>query len=352
MHDMLRMMDVASALRRERESAEAQLDLDAHKGNLRKRLLATAEASGEALTEAEVDASIEQYFDQQHRYEDPPPGWNRFWAHVWVARTRWLLAALLVTVLVFGSLALAHVLSKSPSQPGPGQPGPSQPGPSDTGPSDTGPSDSGPSHSVPSKATSPRTTSPQPAPAKPTTAPTMEQRYAKFEQAIAAAKALAANDDAHSRVDSIASQGAVANAGEDAKALASATTALIQLSQRLNQQYVVRIVDQANERSGVFRNFDGKLSGHYLIVEAITETGERVPRVVENSEDGTRSRVRKWGEQVPEAIYNSVGKDKGDDGVIDQRIFARKRRGHYAEHIVFEDGRGKPLKRGRTITKW
>lgn len=328
MHDMLRMMDVASALRRERESAEAQLDLDAHKGKLRERLLATAEASGEALTEAEVDASIQQYFDQQHRYVDPPSGWSRFWANAWVARNRWLLAALLLAIVVFGSLALAHLLSKPTPKSEPSTTAPAPVTSSKSAPSqpDAGRSDRGDS--------------------------VVKQRFAKFEKAVAVARAIAATDDARGRVDAIASNGAVAHAGEDAVALAAATSQILELSKRLNLHYAVRIVDQPNERSGVFRNFDGKLSGHYLIVEAITEAGQSILREVENSETGRRQRVRKWGEQVPESVYNRVGNDKRTDGVIDQRVFARKRRGHYDEQIVFEDDRGNQLKRGRTITAW
>lgn len=59
MHDMLRIMDVASALRRERETAEAVLDVATAKQKLRERLLATAAAAGEPVTAAEVDAAID-----------------------------------------------------------------------------------------------------------------------------------------------------------------------------------------------------------------------------------------------------------------------------------------------------
>ena len=75
MHDMLRILDVASTLRREREQAEAQLDLDTAKARLRERLLATAQAAGEPVTAAEVDTAIAEYFRRQHEFRDPPRGW-------------------------------------------------------------------------------------------------------------------------------------------------------------------------------------------------------------------------------------------------------------------------------------
>ncbi|MFY9345523.1 MAG: DUF6384 family protein, partial [Planctomycetota bacterium] len=108
MHDMLRMMDVASTLRRERETAESQLDVDQAKARLRERLLATAAAAGEQVTPAEVDVAIEQYFASQHTYADPPAGWARFWAHVWVSRIGWLTALVLLALLSLLGMWLAN----------------------------------------------------------------------------------------------------------------------------------------------------------------------------------------------------------------------------------------------------
>jgi hypothetical protein len=109
MDDMLRIMDVATALRHQRETAEAQLDVATAKVRLRERLLATAAAAGEPVTAAEVDAAIEEYFRRQHEYRDPPRSWARFWAHVWVMRRSLLLAFAVLAIATVGIVGVGAV---------------------------------------------------------------------------------------------------------------------------------------------------------------------------------------------------------------------------------------------------
>lgn len=334
MHDMLRIMDVASALRRQRETAEAQLDVETARQRLRERLLATAAAAGEPVTPNEVDAAIASYFANQHRYEDPPASWARFWAQVWVLRNGILLAGVVLCLAAFGAAMIARSLASEPeTRPAPviattaGAPAPHAEAP-------LGELEASGLSAPPAVDTG------------------LADDWRRYEQATAAAEVLAADDDAHERVRSVVALGAAAHAAEDRDRLRQARRELDALVRRLEEQYVVRIVSRPGEQSGVDRYEHGRLSGYYLIVEALAENDRIVPRRIKNAETQRAETVDKWGEQVPEAVWNRIVADKQADGVVDENLFARKTRGLFAETIVLDDGTGRPMRRGRQITQW
>lgn len=326
MQDMLRIMDVASALRRERETAEDQLDVAAAKARLRERLLATAAAAGENVTAEEIDVAIEEYFRRQHRYEDPPRGWGTFWAHVWVMRRP---IALFAGAIAIGTATVITLLLLAPKGGGGGQGQPSAP------------TTSRPAAGEPA---SPH--APVPPPVDP-----IDAAQTAFAKLRAAASALAADDDAKARVARVATAGESALAARDATRLQAVTADLQKLHDRLDEEYVVTIVSRQGEQSGVDRYSDGKLSGLYLIVEAVTPDGKQLRRAIRNAETGRTDLVTKWGELVPQAVWDRVVADKQADGVIDEAEFARKERGVYDERVSIRDG-GAPLRRGRQITQW
>lgn len=329
MQDMLRIMDVASTLRRGRESAEAQLDVATAKERLRERLLATAAAAGETVTPAEVDAAIERYFATQHTYADPPPSWRRFWAHLWVLRRGCLTLLILFGIVVGGSIWLVGTIAgKSPVR-------------------------SAPRAEVPSSATPHGTTPPQPQPQPPPPQVTqLAAAWTAFQQVATAAAKLAADVDARSRVQSASAVGEAAHAASDLGRLQQARQRLDELVTRLEEEYTVTVVDRPGERSGIDRYFEGKLSGYYLIVEAKTADGRALSRRITNGETRRTSSVTKWGEQIPEGVWQRIVADKKADGVVDEALFARKERGRHDETVVLDDGKGKPLRRGRQITEW
>jgi len=84
--ETLRVLEVARGLRQEREVAEVALVRDEVRTLMRKRLMEAAAITGDRITEADVDAAIEQYFATQHIYADPPFSLSVALAHVWVRR--------------------------------------------------------------------------------------------------------------------------------------------------------------------------------------------------------------------------------------------------------------------------
>jgi hypothetical protein len=94
--ETLRVMDVAREMRDQRQRAEEMFRRDEIRATLREKLMRTARMSGDDVTEAEIDAAIDQYLETLYTYSDPQPGVKRFFAHAWVWRSRilWSLAGL------------------------------------------------------------------------------------------------------------------------------------------------------------------------------------------------------------------------------------------------------------------
>lgn len=95
--ETLRVLEVARGLRQEREVAEVALARDEIRSLMRKRLMDAAAITGDRITEADVDAAIEQYFATQHTYQDPPMSVSVLLAHLWVRR----LSLVLMVGLIF-----------------------------------------------------------------------------------------------------------------------------------------------------------------------------------------------------------------------------------------------------------
>lgn len=90
------MMDVAREMRDQRQMAEEMFRRDDLRSALRDKLMRTARLSGDDVTEAEIDAAINQYMETLHTYRDPAPSFKKFMAHCWIWRNRilWSMAGL------------------------------------------------------------------------------------------------------------------------------------------------------------------------------------------------------------------------------------------------------------------
>ncbi|GAB5514929.1 DUF6384 family protein [Rhodopirellula baltica] len=91
--ETLRVMDVARELRDRRTTAEEMFRSDDVRIQLREKLMRTAAMSGDHVSEAEIDAAIDQYLSNLHTYEEPKPGLKKFVAYCWIWRTRIAMAA-------------------------------------------------------------------------------------------------------------------------------------------------------------------------------------------------------------------------------------------------------------------
>ncbi|QDT53622.1 hypothetical protein Pan44_16450 [Caulifigura coniformis] len=104
---MLRIMDVARTLRQEREIAREQFNREEARALLRERLKASTEITGSHVTEEEIDAAIESYFNNLHTFHDPPWGVQVFLANLYVRRVQVLIIGIITLVLITGLWLLA-----------------------------------------------------------------------------------------------------------------------------------------------------------------------------------------------------------------------------------------------------
>ena len=100
----LRIMDVATMLRKEQALAQQQLNIEETKAMLRGRLLSAAKVTGEPLTSEQVDIAIEHYYDKLHVFEAPKWSLELMTAHIYVMR-----GTIVKWALVLGATAGALV---------------------------------------------------------------------------------------------------------------------------------------------------------------------------------------------------------------------------------------------------
>lgn len=113
----------------------------------------------------------------------------------------------------------------------------------------------------------------------------------------------------------LAAESASQRAYEDARRDYLATSEFVQST------YDVRIVNRKGVQSGFWREDTRRRSSdkmYYLAVEAVDRNG-RVGRMdVRSSENNITKSVATWGIRVPKRVFDRVGQDYNDNGVVDQ----------------------------------
>jgi hypothetical protein len=139
-------------------------------------------------------------------------------------------------------------------------------------------------------------------------------------------------DEARERADRMLADGRAALSRTDAAGARQAIVDLEALRNALRQEYVLRIVSRPREPTGVWRvpGRNPNARNYYLIVEAVAPDGRLVTVPVTSEEDGRTDTVSRWGVRVPRELFEEVGRDKSDDGIVQRNILGEKRRGHLA----------------------
>ena len=150
-----------------------------------------------------------------------------------------------------------------------------------------------------------------------------------LDEAFAAATAEAKTADARAKADQLVADGHAALLRQDLAEAKNAAAALDQLRADLRRNYEIMIVNRPGEASALFRipNRNTGSRNYYLIVEAIGADGKPIALPVRSEEDGTTKTVAKWGLRVSQQVFDSVRRDKDDDGIIQNRKVGEKPRG-------------------------
>lgn len=144
------------------------------------------------------------------------------------------------------------------------------------------------------------------------------------------ALAVATTNKARARIGTTASNALSAVARGEADVARTGLTDLRNMLDALQRELRVRIVSRPGVLSGVIRspNNNRRVSNYYLVVEAVDSDGKLARLPIESEEDGTTRTVALWGVRVNEATFNSVRRDKQDDGIIQNDAAGAKPRGH------------------------
>ncbi len=159
--------------------------------------------------------------------------------------------------------------------------------------------------------------------------------------------AAATTDAGRTRAAAILSDGQAALRRGDAAGARRAIGDLEALRAELVREYAIRIVARPGEPSGVWREPDRnrRARNFYVIVEAVAPDGQVIQLPVLNEETGRTETVSKWGVRVSEQVFQSVARDKNDDGIIQRNRLGTKQRG------ALEVEYAMPVQ-GGAITQW
>lgn len=303
LNEMLQILDAASTLRKERTKASLALEDHETKRMLRDRLLEAARVSGDRVTDAEVEAAIERYYATLHAFEPAETGWATWVAHLYIRRGR--IAAIGGGILVWVGLVWWLFLSGS-----------------------------GPFSSSGREARALRSA--------------MESVVSSHTELTA----LAIDPGVDAQLDQTLRRARELEEARSVDELQQLEADLNELGQQLRREFRLMVVSEPGEFSAVIRDFDGELSGHYLIVEAEGPDGKPVRLPVRSAEFDRVRIVSRWGEWVPEAVYDRILADKRADGIVDERLVAEKERGRLELQVRLLGADGTPVELRRQITEW
>ncbi|MBD9373758.1 hypothetical protein IB238_14110 [Rhizobium sp. ARZ01] len=152
---------------------------------------------------------------------------------------------------------------------------------------------------------------------------------ASLEQVRADVLADANVDEAKQRAEQLYADAQSALKAGDAAAARTLLGALETLRAEVRSTYQLLVVSRPGERSGVFRVPENNPSAqnYYLIVEPVSADGKVLSVPVTSEEDSKSAVANKWGVRVSKPVYDTVARDKQDDGIIQNRRIGEKKRG-------------------------
>jgi|SRR5215217_2092709 len=278
--EVMLAMDVVDTLRHRQDLVTRELDGTAREAQLIERLREIYRQQGIEVPDHILREGVEALAGSRFAYEPPAPGFGTTLARIYVNRKRW--GRPVVLGLAAGlALGIGYFGMWQPFQAG--------------------------------QAHQEQLELAQGLPAQ------MDALYntifeeTKVQQAVVEAESLVSRGKAFAEEDNRAG-------AEDI------VTRLTALRDQLRQEYVVRVVNRADQQSGfwTFPEVNTDATNYYLVVEAVDPDGNLLSLPILNEESGQTQTVAIWGQRVPESVYNAVAADKRDDGIIQANEVGRK----------------------------
>jgi hypothetical protein len=291
--ELMLAMDVVDTLRHKELVLARELTAEDRDAKLLEQLREIYTSQGVEVTDEILQRGVDALREERFVYTPSPASFSRTLAHAYVARGRWGKAVGLAVVVLALAAGWYQVFVRGPELRQVAE--------------------------VPAALT------------------------AAFEQLDANTDDPAALEPA--RADLAAGQAAAAHG--DFKAARAATAEIETLNARVLAQYELRIVSRPGRESGFWRTPDDnpRARNYYLVVEAVAPSGRALEVPIVSEEDQSTSNVSAWALRVDQQTFERAVADKQDDGIIQNNLVGRKRRG------VLDSEYTVPTT-GAAITKW
>jgi Family of unknown function (DUF6384) len=148
---------------------------------------------------------------------------------------------------------------------------------------------------------------------------------AGHQEAIAEAKV----ESARVKANQILADGQAALRRRDAAGGRKAITDLEALRTTLTQEYWLRIISRPGEQTAIWRvpQRNPNARNYYALVEAVTTEGRVLSLPIQSEEDGKTENVTKFGVRVSADVFESIARDKREDGIVQRNRLGDKKRG-------------------------
>jgi hypothetical protein len=149
------------------------------------------------------------------------------------------------------------------------------------------------------------------------------------------------------KIEALYANATTAAEAGDLESLRTARQALQYVHDMLRQEYSILIVSRPGTPSGVWRYpVDSRTArNYYLIVEALTASGQKLKLPITSEEDGKVRIVSEWGLRVDQHAYDQVRRDKEADGIVNRKNVGIKKRGFLTPEYSISTT-------GAAITEW
>ncbi|MFK8068828.1 MAG: DUF6384 family protein [Gammaproteobacteria bacterium] len=287
LEDLMVAMDVVDTLRHREKLVDRELDADARRERLIEKLREIYQAQGIEVTDQVLADGVKALEEDRFKYDPPEKNFSSHLANIYVKRDKWLKPFLVILALLISLWSYNYFVNVRPEIAA--------------------------QNAIPDQ---------------------LSQTYDEVIQ-------ITNDQNILSQAHSINGQGKSAIKNENYAEARTAQEELELMLIQLKSTYKLRVVQEQGERSGVYRIPDANSSAknYYLIIEAIDSRGNVLSLPITSEEDGKIKVVSKWGIRVDESVYKSVGADKKDDGIIQNRAVGKKERGQiYPEYSIPTNG--------------
>jgi hypothetical protein len=294
--EVMMAMDVVDTLRHERSLVDRELQSEDREAELIAKLRKIYADQGLEVSDAVIAEGVKAMREDRFVYRPPAAGLQTMLARIYVQRGRWARRLAILVLVLIGIWAAYYFVVVKPSERARNQ-----------------------------------------------VAEASQAIDVLHLEALKAAREPGAAD----KVEAIYNDALSAVQAGDAEKIKNTRQALQAAHDMLKQEYVIQVVSRPGTPSGVWRYPVNSRTArnYYLVVEALSPSGQRLSLPITSEEDGTVRTVSEWGLRVDPQVFERVKKDKQDDGIVNDKQVGKKLRGYLTPTYTISTT-------GAAITEW